>query len=128
MRCGPASSHVLRGIALVGVTLALSACGSQRSTLPPQPSGPSGYVPLSLLARYPEVYAQAELSTSGVVIADGKNGFRLGGSGITTKIVLEPASKAAADVGRSVRVSGLFSVSFQTGYELALVALVRSGG
>jgi hypothetical protein len=85
-------------------------------------------VPLSVLARYPEVYAQAELSTSGVVIADGRNGFRLGGAGITTKIVLEPASKAAADVGRSVRVSGLFSVSFQTGYELALVALVRSGG
>jgi hypothetical protein len=108
--------------------LVLSACGSQRSTLPPQPRGASGYVPLSLLARYPEVYAQAELSTSGVVIAAGKSGYRLGGPGITTKIALEPASKAAADVGDSVRVSGLFSVSFETGYELALVALVRTGG
>lgn len=128
MRCAATSHRVLPGVALAGCLLVLGACGAQRSTLPPKPRGSSGFVALTLLARYPEVYAQAEVSTTGVVEAAGKHGFRLAGPGVATKIMLLPASRAAADLGRTVQVSGLFTVSFQAGYELALTTITSSGG
>ena len=68
------------------------------------------------------------MSTTGVVEAAGKHGFRLAGPGVATKIMLLPASRAAADLGRTVQVSGLFTVSFQAGYELALTTITSSGG
>jgi hypothetical protein len=100
-------------------TLALAACGAQRSTLPPSP-GASGTVALSELAHHPEVYADASVATVGTVgrvSGSGKPLFALEG-GHGTRIVLEPSSSAAADLGRRVRVSGLFTVTFELGYEI----------
>jgi hypothetical protein len=108
--------------------LALSACGSDRSTLPAKPAKGTDYVSLALLARYPESYAQAAVVTVGVVTQAGKHAFRLSGPGVRTKIALTPASKAAPDLGRRVEVSGLFTVSFTSGYELALGSIVRTSG
>ena len=110
-----------RCLATLGVlaTLALAACGGQRSTLPPSP-GASGTVALSELAHHPEVYADASVATVGTVARVGGGGKPLfaleGGHG--TRIVLEPSSSAAADLGRRVRVSGLFTVTFELGYEI----------
>lgn len=128
MRCAATSRRVLPGLALACCLLVLSACGAQRSTLPPKPRGPSGFVALTLLARYPEVYAQAELSTTGVVEAAGKHGFRLTGPGVAIKLALVPARRAAADLGRTVQASGLFTVSFQGGYTLTLATITPTGG
>jgi len=101
------------------VTLALAACGAQRSTLPPSP-GASGTVALGELAHHPEVYADASVATVGTVARVGGSRKPLfvleGGHG--TRIVLEPNSSAAADLGRRVRVSGLFTVTFELGYEI----------
>jgi hypothetical protein len=108
--------------------LALSACGSDRSSLPPKPAKGTDYVSLALLARYPEVYAQAAVSTIGVVTKAGEHTFDISGPGVRTKITLTPASTAAPDLGRRVEVSGLFTVSFTSGYELALGSIVRTGG
>ena len=99
--------------------VALAACGSQRSTLPPAP-GRAGAVPLAGLARHPEVYADAQVATSGTVTPVRVHGMRryalTGAPG--ARIVLEPRSAAAAYAGRRVRVSGLFTVTFELGYEI----------
>ena len=103
--------------------LAASACGSsQKSTLPPSP-GRSGTVSLRNLARYPEVYADATVATIGRVATAGDNLYKLTGGGHGTRIVLEPTARVARFRGRSVRVSGLFAVSFQIGYEILVTQI-----
>jgi hypothetical protein len=120
----PAASYhrpIARRLIALGVlgTLALAACGGQRSTLPPAP-GAAGSVALSELARHPEVYADAIVVTVGTVArasGSGKPLFVLEG-GHGTRIVLEPSPLAAAELGRRVRVSGVFTVTFELGYEI----------
>ena len=107
---------------------ALAACGSQQSTLPPSPGG-SGSVALHNLARYPEVYADAQVATVGTVAAV-HSGHRVlyvldGGHG--TRIVLEPTARAASELGRRVRVAGLFTVTFQLGYEILISRISPDG-
>jgi hypothetical protein len=107
---------------------ALAACGSQQSTLPPSPGG-SGSVALHNLARYPEVYADAQVATVGTVAAV-HSGHRVlyvldGGHG--TRIVLEPTDEAASELGRRVRVAGLFAVTFQLGYEILISRISPDG-
>jgi hypothetical protein len=108
--------------------LPLAACGGQRSTLPPAPSG-SGAVVLRQLAHHPEVYADATIATVGTVERTRGHGAPLfvldGGEG--TRIVLEPTSSAAGELGRRVRVSGLFTVTFQLGYEILISRIAPSG-
>ena len=108
--------------------LALAACGTQRSTLPPSPDR-SGGVALSDLAQHPEVYADAKVVTTGTV-ARARGGrkplFMLEG-GHGTRIVLEPSSSAAPDLGKRVRVSGLFTVTFQLGYEILVSRIAPAG-
>ena len=48
-----------------------------------------------------------------------------GGHG--TRIALEPSSSAARYAGRSVRVSGIFTVSFSLGYEILISKITPSG-
>jgi hypothetical protein len=114
---------------LVALVVALlTACGSQKSTLPPSPGG-SGAVALRDLAHYPEVYADAQVATVGTVGESRSGRTRLyvlnGGHG--TRIVLEPSSSAAGELGRRVRVSGLFTGTFQLGYEI-LISRIASAG
>jgi hypothetical protein len=98
--------------------------GSQKSTLPPSP-GKSGAVALRHLANDPEVYADAQIQTLGTVarVRSGRGGrttlYVLDGGG-GKRIVLEPSSAAAGDLGRRVRVSGIFTVTFQLGYEILI--------
>jgi len=112
---------IARRLTTLGVlgVLVLAACGSQRSTLPPSP-GVSGAVALSQLAHHPEVYADASVVTVGSVarVSGGRKPLFALEGGHGTRIVLEPSSSAAADVGRRVRVSGLFTVTFELGYEI----------
>jgi hypothetical protein len=111
--------------ALLGLAmLALAACGSQKSTLPPAPAG-SGQVALHDLAHFPEVYSDAQVTTVGTVArvhAGRQTVYVLRGGG-GTRIVLLPAASAAGELGRRVRVSGLFSVSFQYGYEITITRI-----
>jgi len=104
--------------------LALAACGSQKSTLPPAP-GAAGTVSLRDLARHPEVYADATVAAIGTVArvthAASPLYELLGGHG--ARIVLEPSARAARYAGRRVRVSGIFTVTFKLGYEI-LVAKI----
>jgi hypothetical protein len=114
---------------LVALVVApLAACGSQKSTLPPSPGG-SGAVALRDLAHYPEVYADAQVATVGTVGETRAGGTRLyvltGGHG--TRIVLEPSWRAAGKVGSRVHVSGLFTVSFQLGYEILISRIASTG-
>ena len=121
---------------IVLAAVPLGACGSQKSTLPPSP-GASGLIALRDLARYPEVYADAQVSTVGTVASTGSPHGRLyildGGTG--ARIVLEPNASAgadlgrrvAADLGRRVRVSGLFTVTFQLGYEILISRISPDG-
>jgi len=121
---------------IVLAAVPLGACGSQKSTLPPSP-GASGLIALRDLARYPEVYADAQVSTVGTVASTGSPRGRLyildGGAG--ARIVLEPNAGAdsdlgrrvAADLGRRVRVSGLFTVTFQLGYEILISRISPDG-
>src|SRR6202035_723017 len=108
--------------------LALAACGAQRSTLPPPP-GASGAVALSNLAHGPEVYSDATITTVGTVARAAHSGTPLfvldGGHGV--RIVLEPSSRAGGELGRRVRVSGLFTVSFELGYEILVSRIVPAG-
>jgi hypothetical protein len=108
--------------------VSLTACGGQRSTLPPSPSA-SGTIALRYLARDPEVYADATITTVGTVARASRSRTPLfvldGGHG--TRIVLEPASRAAGELGRRVRVSGLFTVTFQLGYEILISRIVPAG-
>ena len=106
----------------------LAACGTQRSTLPPSP-GRSGGVALSDLAQHPEVYADASVVTTGAVArarGSRKALFVLDG-GRGTRIVLEPSSAAARYLGKRVRVSGLFTVTFQLGYEILVSRIAPAG-
>jgi hypothetical protein len=108
-------------LAALAVTVAAGCGGSQKSTLPPSP-GKSGAVALSYLARDPEVYADAQIKTVGTVAAVREHNTKLyvlnGGGG--KRIVLEPSSAAAGDLGRRVSVSGTFTVTFQLGYEILI--------
>jgi hypothetical protein len=101
--------------------LALTACGSQRSTLPPSPSA-SGAIALSELAHHPEVYADATVVTVGTVAraCGGRTPLFVLDGGHGTRIVLEPSSAAARELGRRVRVRGLFTVTFELGYEILI--------
>jgi hypothetical protein len=108
--------------------LALAACGSQKSTLPPAPDA-AGTVALSDLAHHPEVYADATLAAVGKVVRVAHSDpalYKLAGAR-GTRIVLEPSPIARPYAGRSVRVSGIFTVSFKLGYEI-LVSKIRASG
>jgi hypothetical protein len=104
-------------IAVAVSLLTLAGCGAQRSSLPPPPSKGSGYVPLARLARYPEVYSGASLSTVGTLYEPARGVYALRAS---RPIEVVPASAAARWLGRRVQVSGLLGVTFQSGYELTL--------
>ena len=99
---------------------ALAACGGdRRSTLPPAPSS-SGAIALRVLSHHPEVYADATIQTVGTVGRARIGHARLftlrGGGGV--RIVLEPTAHFAHDLGRRVRVRGIFTVTFDIGYEI----------
>jgi hypothetical protein len=118
----------LAPLAALGVlTLTLAGCGGQHSTLPPPP-GASGQIALGTLARHPEVYAGATIQTVGTVARarsprPARPLFQLdGGHGV--RIVLAPAARVAHELGHRVRVEGLFTLTFQLGYEI-LVSHVR---
>jgi hypothetical protein len=115
-------------VALCWVTVGLTACGSARSTLPPRPSAHGGFVPLLRLSNDPEVYADATLSTSGTVERAGRSGFRLAGPGVRTQIALDPAQLARPLLGKHVSASGIYTVSFQAGYELLLNTIRPTAG
>jgi hypothetical protein len=104
------------------VAAVVAGCGdSQKSTLPPSP-GRSGAVALRYLAHDPEVYADAQIQTLGTVarLRTGRTTLYVLNGGGGKRIVLEPASAAAGDVGRRVRVKGIFTVTFQLGYEILI--------
>ncbi|HEY7966011.1 MAG TPA: hypothetical protein VID68_03205 [Solirubrobacteraceae bacterium] len=109
--------------------LALSACGSQKSTLPPAPSQRADTVAITNLAQHPEVYSDATVATVGSVArVKGRRPALyqlLGGHG--ARIVLEPSSAAARYDGRRVRASGLFAVSFELGYEILIARIGPAG-
>jgi hypothetical protein len=114
--------------ALALATLALSACGSAKSTLPPAPSA-KGAVSLHDLAHHPEVYADAKVVAVGTVERARHHLYALsggGGGGGGTRIVLEPTSKATPFLGKRVRVSGIFTVTFQVGYEILASKITRA--
>jgi hypothetical protein len=108
-------------LAALAVTVVAGCGGSQKSTLPPSP-GRSGAVALRYLAHDPEVYADAQIQTVGTVAAVRERSTTLyvldGGGG--KRIVLEPDSAAAGELGRRVSVSGIFTVTFQLGYEILI--------
>jgi hypothetical protein len=104
-------------------------CGSsQKSTLPPSP-GKSGAVALRYLAHDPEVYADAQIQTLGSVarVREGRTTLYVLEGGDGKRIVLEPSSAAAGDLGRRVRVRGIFTVTFQLGYEILISAIAPAG-
>jgi hypothetical protein len=111
--------------------LALAACGgsSHRSRLPPAP-GSGDAVALSNLAHTPEVYADATVQTVGTVVRTRIGRTHLyalaGGGGV--QIVLEPTARFAADVGKRVRVRGLFSATFAVGYVLLASRVTPAAG
>jgi hypothetical protein len=113
---------------LICAAAALQGCGGQRSTLPPAPSV-AGVVALANLARNPEVYADAQVTTVGVVAAARSSGARVyvlaGARG--ARIALLPGAAVAAQLGHRVRVSGLFSVSFGVGYEIHVSRVAPAG-
>jgi hypothetical protein len=125
---GPASIRVLPVAALCCVGVGLTACGATRSTLPPRPSAHGGFVPLLRLANDPEVYADATVSTSGTVERAGRNGFRLASPGVTTPIALDPPNLAKPLLGKHVDANGIYTVSFQAGYELLLNTITPTSG
>jgi hypothetical protein len=108
--------------------LTLAACGAQTSTLPPSP-GASGTVALPNLARHPEVYAGAQVSTVGTVerTIDRRTPLFVLTGGHGTRIVLEPSSSAASELGKRARVSGFFTVTFQLGYEILISRIAPAG-
>jgi hypothetical protein len=121
--------HSFAAALIAAATLTLVACGSSdRSTLPPPPSGAARFVPLARLARFPEVYADAQIASAGTVARGGPSGFELTAPGITTQVALDPARLAAPYLGRSVETRGTFTVSFQGGYEILLASIGPSAG
>lgn len=117
-----------RGVIAVAAGLALGGCGAAVSTLPPAPSGANDFVPLARLARYPEVYIAAHVTTIGTLHRLAGEDYELDVSGVRTQISVYPARLAKPLVGRRVRASGTFAVTFQTGYELHLTAIAPTGG
>ena len=115
--------RVSAAAALALAALALAACGSQKSTLPPAPDA-AGTVALSDLARHPEVYANATVAAVGTVVRTHQALYVLAGAR-GTRIVLEPTARAARYAGRRVRVRGIFTVTFNLGYEI-LVSNIRA--
>jgi hypothetical protein len=110
--------------------LLLAACGgSRRSTLAPAPGG-HGQVALSDLTHNPEVYADATVQTTGTVVRTTIGHMHLyalaGGDG-GARIVLEPTARFTRDVGRRVRVRGIFTVTFAIGYELLASRVTPTG-
>jgi hypothetical protein len=83
---------------------------------------------LRRLSSDPEVYAAATLSTSGIVERAGRHGFRLTGPGVTAQIALDPANLAKPLLGKHVKASGYYTVSFQAGYELLLSSISPASG
>jgi hypothetical protein len=108
-------------LAALVATAVVGCGGSQKSTLPPSP-GKSGAVALRHLAHDPEVYADAQIQTLGTVarVRVGHTTLYVLDGGGGKRIVLEPNSAAAGDLGRRVRVSGIFTVTFQLGYEILI--------
>jgi hypothetical protein len=108
--------------------LALAACGAAKSTLPPAPSKAHD-VAIHNLAHDPEVYADATVSTIGSVArAHGSKGALyqlLGGDG--KRIVLEPSSQAARYLGHRIRATGIFTVTFNLGYEILISRITPAG-
>jgi hypothetical protein len=113
---------IARILPVLLVALALAACGggAQRTSTLPPPPGAAGSVALWQLSHHPEVYADATVSTVGAIsrVRIGhKHLLALHGAG-GAPIVLEPTKRFAHIVGRRVRVSGLFAVTFEIGYEI----------
>lgn len=107
-------------VCLLACTSVLAACGGGApSTLPPAPTA-AGDVSLSVLTHHPEVYADATVQTVGVVArAPGhRRLYVLMGAVGGTRVALEPPSSVAREVGRRVRVRGIFTVTFELGYEI----------
>jgi hypothetical protein len=115
-------------VAVLALALAAAACGAQRSSLPPPPAGANGFVPLKRLARFPEVYANAQLTTIGTVHRVAGEELKLTAAGVRTSISIYPARLATPLRGRLVRASGRLSLTFQTGYELRLSAITPISG
>jgi len=113
---------------LVLAAALLAACGGARSTLPPAPSKAHN-VAIRNLAHDPEVYADATVATVGSVArASGRHGplyQLLGGHG--KRIVLEPSAKAARYLGRRVRATGTFTLTFALGYEILISRITPAG-
>ena len=114
---------------MLALAASLAACGSgPRSTLPPSP-GKAGEVALRDLAHFPEVYADAQVATVGAVgrVTAGRTALYVLEGGHGRRIVLEPSARAARLLGRRVSVSGLFTVTFQIGYEILISRIAPDG-
>lgn len=113
-----------RWMLIVGVAaLVLGACGAQRSSLPPPPAGGSGFVPLARLARYPEVYVGASVTTIGTLRRVGA-AYVLSAPGVRRRIEVVPSAGASRWRGRRAEVSGTIGVTFATGFEVTLGRIV----
>jgi len=107
-------------VPVIACASALAACGgSAPSTLPPAPTA-AGDVSLSALTQHPEVYADATVQAVGVVAhAPGHPRlYVLAGAHGGARVALEPSSSVARALGRRVRVRGIFTVTFELGYEI----------
>jgi len=114
---------------VLGLAASLAACGSgAKSTLPPAP-GKSGDVALRDLAHYPEVYADAQVATVGTVgrVRAGRTALYVLDGGHGRRIALEPGARAAGLLDRRVLVSGLFTGTFQVGYEILISRITPAG-
>jgi hypothetical protein len=110
--------------AVVAAIVLLASGGGPRSTLPPSP-GPAGAIALRYLAHDPEVYSYATITTVGTVarVPGSRPALYALEGGHGARIVLEPSYSAARELGRRVRVRGIFSVSFKLGYEILVSQL-----
>jgi hypothetical protein len=115
----PAIARRVLAVLLAAPALAACGGGAARSTLPPAP-GPAGSVALWQLAHHPEVYSDATVATTGTVsrVRIGHRRLLALRAGGGAPVVLEPTKRVAGDVGRRVRVSGIFTVTFEVGYEI----------
>ena len=118
--------RLLTGVALAAPLLVLASCGGQRSTLPPPPSGASGFVPLVRLTRYPEVYVGASVTTLGTVARTARGVYELTAPGAPRTVEIYPRSLAGRWRGQRVYASGVLSVTFETGYELSLTGIASA--